>query len=315
MAKLDAPERLSAINETLLSEEQDPELQQITGEAAALLGCPICLVSVVLRHIQYFRAHTGLPPDLAVSCATSRSSSFCQFVVEGEEPFQVDDATLDARVPAELVQSHGVRAYLGVPVRYRGAVAGSLCVIDVAPRVFRPEHTEQLRGMADRVERRLEQLEQGAPPPGATDRAQAIAHIAQVAGSMQGALDVVLPLAEAAALLSRQQVTAGALESARSMLADALRFHQKFSHTLDELERTWATLGADDRAPLTPPLDELRLYCSEARSLTRVIEAYLYGKLDGASAARALSVARDTFALSGAASLACQRLIDAGVRS
>lgn len=49
-------------------------------------------------------------PDLAISRATSRGSSFCQFVVHDDAPFEVNDARADGRAPTELVEEYGIRA-------------------------------------------------------------------------------------------------------------------------------------------------------------------------------------------------------------
>lgn len=149
------PERREVFSRELLAETDDAELQQIVEEAARELAAPIALVTLVLDHIQFFKAHCGLPAELAAARGTSRDVSFCQFVVRDEEPFEVGDAETDERVPRHLVEQYDVRAYLGIPIRTGGVVVGSLCVLDTTARGFTEEQRAKLAQLATLVDRRL----------------------------------------------------------------------------------------------------------------------------------------------------------------
>ena len=152
------PERNSAFSEGLLAEAEDTELQTIVNDAAGGLSAPIALVTLVLERIQFFKAHYGLPEDLAISRATERDVSFCQFVVRGGEPFEVENAEEDERVPQHLVKRYGIKAYLGMPVKVNKVVTGSLCVIDTKARTFSGDERQKLTELAELVSRRLEAL-------------------------------------------------------------------------------------------------------------------------------------------------------------
>jgi GAF domain-containing protein len=146
----------------LLDTDEDPVLQSLVSEAATTLGAPIALVSLVLDRVQFFRAHVGLPPDLAATRATDRDVSFCQLVVRDEGTLVVEDAATDARVPQTLVRTHGVRAYMGAPVRVNDAVLGSLCVIDANPRTFSDAERAALLALAEKVSARCAELSAAA---------------------------------------------------------------------------------------------------------------------------------------------------------
>ena len=146
---------LSGIQGRVIASEFDPILQDLVERACAATVMPIAMVSLVLERMQVFRAHVGLPADLAAVCGTDRDASFCQFVVRDEVMFEVTDAHSDDRVPTELVERYGVAAYLGAPIHLGGAVVGSLCVLDVVPRTFTPADREALTGLAARVTARL----------------------------------------------------------------------------------------------------------------------------------------------------------------
>lgn len=152
------PERRGAFTRELLMETQDAELQSIVESAAKSLDTPISLVTLVLDHVQFFKAHYGLPPDLVAARGTSRDVSFCQFVVRDEKPFEVTHAADDERVPQHLVREYGIQAYLGVPIHAQDTVAGSLCVIDTKPRSFSETERDELAKLAKRVNERLAKL-------------------------------------------------------------------------------------------------------------------------------------------------------------
>lgn len=99
-----------------------------------------------------------MPEDLASSRATERDVSFCQFVVRDGEPFEVENAEEDERVPQYLVKRYGVKAYLGIPVKVNKVVTGSLCVIDTKARTFSDDERQKLTELAGLVSQRLEVL-------------------------------------------------------------------------------------------------------------------------------------------------------------
>lgn len=152
------PERREVFTRELLAETDDTELQEIVETAARDLSTPIALVSLVLDQIQFFKAHYGLPPDLAAARATRRDVSFCQFVVRDGEAFEVEDAPKDARIPQHLVKTYDIRSYLGIPVRVRDTVVGSLCVLDTKARRFSDADRASLARLAALVNERVTAL-------------------------------------------------------------------------------------------------------------------------------------------------------------
>ena len=154
------PERHHAFTSGLLAEAEDEMLQSIVKEAAEELSTPIALVNLVLEEIQFFKAHYGLPEDLAAARGTERDVSFCQFVVRDGVAFEVTNAKQDTRVPQHLVKNHDIQAYLGLPVVFDDVIVGSLCVIDTKPREFSDAERVALRDLADRVNQRLAEIGQ-----------------------------------------------------------------------------------------------------------------------------------------------------------
>ncbi len=152
------PYRHNAFSHDLLAETDDPILQEIVKEAASDLSSPVAMVSLVLDHIQFFKASVGLPPILASSRGLHRDASFCQFVVRDGIPFEVNDAPNDPRIPQHVVSVYGFRSYLGVPIFVEETIVGSLCVLDVKKREFTGEDRNHLNQLAARVNDRLKEI-------------------------------------------------------------------------------------------------------------------------------------------------------------
>jgi diguanylate cyclase (GGDEF)-like protein len=163
----------------ILDTETEEPFEKIVQLARHVLRMPICAVSLVDHHRQWFKAKCGL-----AVCQTPREDAFCAYTIKRAAPFVVPDACEDPRfVRNPLVTGEPfVRFYAGVPLRTPdGYNVGSLCVIDTAPRAFTQGDIDILAGFGRLVENEL-QLRQvaatdhltGALSRGAwTDRAQA----------------------------------------------------------------------------------------------------------------------------------------------
>jgi serine phosphatase RsbU (regulator of sigma subunit) len=153
--RLDDPDRLQALQRSLLVDTPTEAVFDQTAELArTLLSAPVALVSLVDDTRQFFKACAGLPEPWASRRGTGLSHSFCQHVVEREEPLVVRDARTDPRVAGNLaIDDIGVVAYAGWPLHGPdGHVLGSLCVIDDEPRSWTAEEVEALRRMAGLVD-------------------------------------------------------------------------------------------------------------------------------------------------------------------
>jgi len=158
LSLLDDGARLSSFEAPLLDSREDAQLHALVEEASRVSGFPIALVSLVVRRIQFFKEQVGLPPDLRAARATDRCTSFCQYVVAGQQPLQIEDAAREAGLPQDLVENYGIRAYVGFPLHVRGQVVGSFCVIHTLPAKLPPEVLARLEVLARQASARLEAL-------------------------------------------------------------------------------------------------------------------------------------------------------------
>ena len=151
------PARLSEI-EALDAMRSDPILDQLVAEATERLNLPIGVVSIVLDSAQYFVASKGLEGWLAEAQGSPVEWSFCQHVVCSQDDLVIDDAESHPQVRDSPLTQEGVRSYAGVPLETsQGEVLGSFCVIGDTPRHFSEGDLDQLRNLAHRAMKHLEQ--------------------------------------------------------------------------------------------------------------------------------------------------------------
>ncbi|WP_203831477.1 PAS domain S-box protein [Actinoplanes palleronii] len=156
--RVDSPGRVAAVRATgLLDAGEAPGLRRLTRLAARLLGAPTALVSLVLDDRQVFASQIGLPQPWADLGQTPLSHSFCQHVVNGDQPLVVSDAREHPLVRDNLaITEIGVIAYAGMPIRVGGETLGAFCAIDVEPRAWTAEHLAILEDLAAAVSSEIE---------------------------------------------------------------------------------------------------------------------------------------------------------------
>jgi PAS domain S-box-containing protein len=152
-------ERLAALRRSgLLDSAPEDDFDRLARLAGRLLGVPVVLVSLVDEERQFFKSHVGLPEPLASERQTPLAHSFCQYVVDAQAPYVVEDARLDPVVSGSAATLElGVIAYAGVPLTTSdGQTLGSFCAIDSKPRRWTDEEVSVLRDLADSVVTEIE---------------------------------------------------------------------------------------------------------------------------------------------------------------
>lgn len=142
-AKFDERGRQSALDRlAVLETPSEGPFEQIVELIKATFNVPICAVSMIHRDRQWFKAFRGLEVD-----QTPREIAFCDYTIRAEEPFVVEDTTLDPRFCTNplVIDEPFIRSYLGCPLKMPdGYIVGTLCVIDQKPRAFTEREIEIL---------------------------------------------------------------------------------------------------------------------------------------------------------------------------
>ena len=152
--------RLAEIAELgLVGDDLDPILQDIARRAAAAMGLPVSLVSVVLDEALHVAGSHGIDGLwLGETRGHPVEWSFCATSVRTRDAVVVEDATKHPYHRANpLVTQDGVRCYAGVPlVSARGNILGNLCVVGLEERTFTGAELEVLRALAHEAVVRIE---------------------------------------------------------------------------------------------------------------------------------------------------------------
>ncbi|OJF92967.1 sensor domain-containing diguanylate cyclase [Pararhizobium antarcticum] len=160
-------DRLAALGRLdFLDTPRDEGFERIVRLIKKVFSVDIALISLIDAHRQWYKACSGMSGDQA-----PRKETFCNYVIEFEEPFVVQDVLKDSRfskhpsAPGE----DAIRFYAGVPLRTSsGHVVGTVCANDHKPREFGSEDVAILQELADVAMDRIE-LMQSAATDGLTE--------------------------------------------------------------------------------------------------------------------------------------------------
>ena len=152
----------------------------MTRLAVRIIGAPVAFVSLVDSERDFYVSQCGFPEPLS-SDRQLQGGTFCHYAIASNGPLIIPDTLADPvyrQVPT--VESLGVRAYAGIPIRtVEGHVLGSFCVIDFVSREWTEYDVEVLTELAASAEREIQLREQAR----AADRSRAEADEANQAKS------------------------------------------------------------------------------------------------------------------------------------
>ena len=152
----DEEERVKALHELdLLDTEPEAEFDELVRRAAAATDAPVAVITLVDEARQWFKARVNLEMQ-----SSDRDLSFCAHAILTPGDLTVVPHTLDDdRFSDNLLvtEDPNIRFYAGAPIfTPDGHAAGTLCVIDTAPRELSEEQAQSLRELAAEVSRQIE---------------------------------------------------------------------------------------------------------------------------------------------------------------
>ncbi|MBS1723823.1 MAG: GAF domain-containing protein [Armatimonadetes bacterium] len=129
---------------------------KVVDEVAQFFGSNAVL-SLLKEDFLEFRAVSSPIEALRELRGNDLTSSYCQFALSTNEPFQVQNASLDPLMCTVLPARHGFTRYLGVPLSSpEGDLIGTLCILDgKSTELLGDEDTQFMSMMAMRVSAEL----------------------------------------------------------------------------------------------------------------------------------------------------------------
>ncbi len=125
-------ERLYALRSLdILDSDNEVSFDRVTAMAARHFGAPICAVSLLDEHREWFKSAQG------IGCREGdRGIAFCAHVILGRDVFVIEDTLENERFhdnPQVTAELH-IRFYAGASMVGRtGMVLGAFCIKDYAP--------------------------------------------------------------------------------------------------------------------------------------------------------------------------------------
>ena len=152
------PKRLEAVRGIgLLDTPSEDCFDRLTRLAAKLTDAPAAFVTLVDRDRDFYKSSYGFDEPLA-SERQLEGRTLCHYAIVTEVPLVLDDVTQEVvfrDVP--IVQSLGVRAYIGIPlVTEGGQVIGSFCAVDFKPKQWSERDIDILTDLARSTMREID---------------------------------------------------------------------------------------------------------------------------------------------------------------
>ena len=207
----DEAQRLVALRELgILDTPSEERFDRITRVARRVFDVPIVLITLVDANRQWFKACLGVSYR-----ETERSLSFCAHAILRPETMVIPDTLLDARFCNNpvVIDKPYVRFYAGRPLAGpSGHRLGTLCVVDVRPRILTSEDLCVLDDLAGWAEDELNAVQLGQA---LADRQRANQRLAEMLAGRDALVGLARRLsAEGGA----QRVLESALETATGLV-------------------------------------------------------------------------------------------------
>ena len=138
----------------ILDTPPEDDFNEVVELAAMICNCPVALITFVDKDRQWFKAKLGL--DIT---ETPRDVSFCNYAIQQDDVFIVQNATEDDRFVNNLMVTGAIRLrfYAGVPIySSMGYKIGAICVIDKRPIILLTKQIDALKKLARQASRLLE---------------------------------------------------------------------------------------------------------------------------------------------------------------
>lgn len=130
----------------LVDSSREQVYDELTKAAAQLLDVPFAFMTAVDDTRSFWKSTFGITDGTRFN---EVGDSFCQYVINADDDLMVGDATAnDITRDNPSIESMGVMAWAGCPVRLDGEVLGTFCVVDQRTRDWTDDERDVLQSLA-----------------------------------------------------------------------------------------------------------------------------------------------------------------------
>ena len=133
----------------ILETPPEQDFDDLALLASHICQAPVSLITLLDAERQWFKARVGVE-----AACTDRSTAFCAHAILEPDLLEIPDLTLDARFVNNPFVTHAphARFYAGMPlITAEGYGLGTLCVLDLVPRVLTQAQRKALRTLGRQV--------------------------------------------------------------------------------------------------------------------------------------------------------------------
>ena len=150
-------EELGSINEIISLASRTLDLQQILDavfdKAVIITGMDGGLISMVnstSKRLELITAR-GLPEKMESKLREGLGGTLCELVYENQETLTLDDMNKYAPINVQGVLAAGFQAYLGIPLKTRNQVVGTICLFKDRPLKIQPTTIRLLQTIGNQI--------------------------------------------------------------------------------------------------------------------------------------------------------------------
>ncbi|QKS72951.1 EAL domain-containing protein [Paenalkalicoccus suaedae] len=144
--KVEAERLLALESLKILGTHFEEAYDRITRVVSQSFQVPLCLITYLTDDTQWIKSASSYRDMIRNNRSVPRDQSFCTKVIDEKDYFIVEDTYKHEELKSnKYVKNFGIRFYAGVPLfTSEGYAIGTLCILDVEPRVLSSDDITKL---------------------------------------------------------------------------------------------------------------------------------------------------------------------------